>query len=248
MKLQVITHCYCPPGLEHYANALVWHFGSLCAHPGSKFESIKLTVCYTGHDKATEQTIAGFGFADEPSNVMLEPIAFSREELFRRAIGRNYVAKQTDADVVHFADTDYIYGPGFLDAIHDHFANGAEFIYPRKYKINVDHETGDRMLEQSPDEWFSIDQSKFKPTGLRKAIGGLMFVSGDVARRGYLDGSRKWMKPVDPSQGFQRCHCDTAYRRSLLPNTFKGVDAQWIYRLRHTENGREFNAKGEKRA
>ena len=246
MKLEVITHCYCPPGLDHYANALVWHFGSLCAHPGSKFSAVKLTLCYTGHDKATCETVDGVEFADAPDNVEFAPLLFSREELFRRAIGRNYVAKRTDADVVYFSDVDYLCGPGFLDAIHDHFDQVAEFIYPREYKINADHATGDQMLSQSPDEWFTIPDDKFIPKVNRKAIGGVMFVSGDQARKGYLDGT-KWTKPVDPKGGFRRCHCDTAYRKSIQPNSFKSVEAPGLYRLRHTENGRDYDSKGEKR-
>ena len=124
MKLHVITHVYCPPGLEHYANALVWHFGSLCAHPGSKFESIHLHVCCSQDDTTTKQTIYGLGGLDIPSNVRVWDQPMVPELLFRRAFARNYLALQQESDdVVWFADCDYFVGTGFLDAIHDHFAN-----------------------------------------------------------------------------------------------------------------------------
>jgi len=49
---------------------------------------------------------------------------------------------------------------------------------------------------------------------------------------------------VDPERGFRQCRCDVRYRKSL-PEPSTQVAIETIYRIRHTQNGRDYDYKGE---
>lgn len=240
MKLEIITHCYCPPGQDHYAKCLDWQWRSLCIHDFGKFTSVKLTVCASSQDEATYKQLAYM--LDHPGTVDVELELMPYAKLFRRAIGRNMIARRTKADLVWFADADYFVGKEFYPSLCEVKIPYLWLEWPETYWINSSHEVGDSMVNEEPfssREW----SSGFKLRKQRKPIGGLFFVSGETARNGYLDGTRH-QKEVDPEKGFRQCRCDVPYRKGMMackPNSIEG-----IYRLRHTVNGRDYYLDGTK--
>jgi hypothetical protein len=247
VKLEIVTHCYCPPGVTQYAKMLEWQIASLQKHAVG-FSQVDLYVCCTTSDLAT---CRGLEFAWEHHGLADYLQVYGEfmppEQLFRRAIGRNQRALTTTADIVWFTDVDYFVGPGFLQAVSDcpFLTPSSGLTYPNKININIKHELGDKMLlDVEPG---AIDDSLFASKRLRKAIGGVQFVGGDVARKyGYLKQRDKWQTPVDASKGFRQCRCDVPYRMGMAKE-FGGVprfEAEGLYRIRHTTAGRDYDVNG----
>lgn len=193
-------------------------------------------------------------------SVNLRPL--DKEQLFRRAIGRNHAAHATTAAVVWFTDCDYFIGDGAYQAILA-AANQApsdgepnRLYFPREVQISRDHLTGNAMLSQgdpAKSAAYGFGNPGGLPTGLfvpkshHVAIGGIQIVSGETANRvGYLQDT-KWMNPVDAAGGFRSCRCDRAFRRH---NKFQSTpcDIAGIYRIRHLEAGRDYDEQGVKQA
>jgi len=176
---------------------------------------------------------------------MLWPL--TEEKLFRRAIGRNEVAKVSRADVVWFTDCDYMFGMDCLESVVDGIDNYKEetgdcdnvLFYPDWHHISDTHIQGRDMVEERrhldslPE--IGVTQLPFRMERFPRAIGGIQIVSGKTARsRGYLDNT-KWIKPVDPSGGFRDTKEDIRFRKSL-PKTYR-LRVPNLYRIRHTTTG-----------
>ena len=173
-------------------------------------------------------------------------IPMSNEELFRRAIGRNYAALRTEADVVWFTDADYCFGEGCLDSIHDLMDADSGLCIPETVKINVDHATGNAAIERERENPLpQIVESEFKTRKEKKAIGGIQIIGGNLARKiGYLKGTR-WVEPVDASKGFRSCKCDKVWRSHNNLSATR-LPIRNVYRMRHEMDGRDFDITGTK--
>lgn len=224
---------------------LKWQLSSLINNP-PKLCNVIHTTCCTIADQATlkvwnrlaELTIPLSGHVELTLSILPE------EELFRRAIGRNKVAKSTTADVVWFADCDYFYGPGCLDSLVEQVTEDDTLYFPGSQLISETHKSGDKLIEQcAMADYYGIvkeDSSTFVLKGMKKAIGGLQIVTGNTAReRGYLPDT-KWTQPVDREQGFQDTKCDIAYRKSMHE---KKIQIPNLYRLRHSITGLQVRSK-----
>lgn len=246
MRLEIVSHCFCPPGVTQYAKMLEWQIASLQKYVEG-FEQVDLYVCCTTGDLATCRVLERAWALREVAGLRVFAEFMPPEDLFRRAIGRNRRALRTDADIVWFTDVDYFVGPGFLQAVADcdFLTPSSGLTYPSRININKEHEIGDKMLlTQIPG---MICDSMFAGKGLRKAIGGVQFVGGDVAREhGYLKDRKRWQKPVDAAKGFRQCRCDVPYRMGMS-KMFGGIprfEAEGLYRIRHSTAGREYDVNG----
>lgn len=235
-RLEIIVHCYSEK-IPDFASLLAAQLSSVIRHPPRTGE-VTVTVCMTSSDRLTHEVVSSMAYKARGGRqpVLIRTWPFDKGLLFRRAIGRNYCARRTPADVVWFADCDYMVGPGSLDAI---LAVECDTLWhPKQVLIHTSHAEGDKLIERIiPTEIVEGDLGRFQPHRVRMAIGGLQFVPGSVARaEGYLDQTR-WTKPVDPAGGFRDTAEDRVYRGRFAKS--ESFDIPGLYRLRHSRSAFE---------
>lgn len=241
----LVTHCYCPPGLDIYAEHLRWQWATLVNYPATKAK-IKWVVCCASReqDPATHEALD----AGPPANPDLWRFVhvYPLEHLFRRAIGRNIVAKTETADAVIFTDVDYLWSGQSLDAIADLVSPDDLLCSPEYINISIDHATGQRIVDEARGKPVPpIPFETFAKRRQKVAIGGCQIVGGNTARRvGYCDNT-KWTVPVSVESGFRSCKCDRAFRK-LNNFTPRKLPLEGVYRLRHVSDGRDYDLAGEK--
>ena len=233
MKIvEIVTHCWAGQ-YTHFASALHYQLSSLVLYPPKDCE-VQSTVCWLYNDKVTEEVINTFL---SQRSIRIKSVVFRDPlELGRRSIGRNYAAKGTGADIVWFADADYLFREGCLDHLVSlPWPGEVTMVYPRSARIASTHGIGDKMLARDREgRLLDIDPKDFISHGHRKAIGGVQIVRGDFARRhGYLNGQRPWSQPA--KSPFADFHDDIAYRRYCLGlGQIVGVELPNVFRIRHT--------------
>lgn len=256
--IEIISHCYNPPGTDQYAQLLKWQIASLANYQPNV--DVCLTVCCSKDDEALHVMMQQI-YRHLPGEIIycINLLYLPHERLFRRAIGRNMRARQTSADVVWFTDCDYAFGPGCLLFTDRAIIPSCGLLMPDRCKISYDvnghfsesyrdrphHATGDAAIKRERNNPLPLlNDSEFKQREEHRAIGGLQIIGGDTARRiGYLDGT-KWVEPVDPSLGFRSCRCDAAWRKhNKLQATRLPIPN--VYRIRHLADGRDMNQSGE---
>jgi len=230
--IEIVTHCYAER-LPHYADALVYQLSSLVLHRPSN--DVMVTVCTTPDDKRTNDA-AWFAYLN---SVDVRPLFLTPPQLFRRAIGRNLAAKQTEADIVWFTDADIAFGQGCIDALAGvDWKDDVSIVYPPDTWISRDHAMGDRTLAQVGGEpqLIDVDPTEFVPKQYNNPIGPIQIVQGNFARKyGYLDGHPKWQRPVTDGK-FARCSADPVFRRFCKRHgRVMKVDLPNVFRIRHSE-------------
>ncbi len=245
-SLEIVTHCYCPPSLDTYAQMLRWQFASLVHH--RPHVPVTLTVCYTREDAKTSAIVRWIGEQldqrGDLQGITLRALDFPPGGLFRRAIGRNFAAQHPQGDVLWFTDVDYYFGPGCLSAVADLVTPDTELAMPAEIHISVSHLMGDDDLAAGRRvEFPEVLPARFAKRRQKVCIGGCQIVGANVARRvGYCQGTR-YVEPVDAAAGFRSCRCDKVFRRT---NKFKAqrLPIPNTYRLRHSRDGRDFDLNG----
>lgn len=240
--LEIIVHCYAEQ-IPDFASMLTAQLSSIIRHPPSGEGRVVVWVCTAISDRLTHEVVAAMGYRASllPDNrVRFESFTSDKRFLFRRAIGRNVRARRTHSDVVWFADADYIMSAGSIDAILaiDFTTLPLPLAYPKQVFIQRSHASGDKAIATIiPGEDWILDTSAFDVKTEKFAIGGLQIVSGETARQhGYLDNT-KWVRPVDPTLGFQDTKEDKAYRAALGGSC--GVEIPGLYRMRHSRSAFE---------
>jgi len=262
--VEIITHCFAEK-IPAFASLLTAQLSSLILWEPRNCMAV-LTICYAEDDQRTKWVIerlveivdgckedepelaraidTGLVPCPHPRVDMKLLFELDRAKLFRRSIGRNMAARRSRADIVWFADCDYIFGEGCLDALAASEFTG--LTYPQEVQIHRAHHIGDAEIARiKPGELFTPDLSLFETKREKFAIGGLQIVPGDVARKyGYCDGGR-WQKPADPAQGFQDTREDKAYRQEMIEKCgpSKAIHLPNLYRFRHSESAFEDSAK-----
>ena len=229
-SLQIVSHCW------QYAHLSVYQLSSLVNYPP---QNIKLTytLYYAAEDGATAKLAETFAKKSVP-NVKWQWIAIPRNELFRRAIGRNQAALSTTADWIWFADCDLIFHEGCLDSVATSLQNRkARLVFPASEQITellaADHPmvnlpTGDPQV-------VDIDPAIFKHNVIEKAKGAFQIVHGDVARVcGYCRDLRHYQTPTDR---WRKTFEDTAFRR-LIDDEGSAIPVIGLHRIRHQVKGR----------
>lgn len=161
-----------------------------------------------------------------------------KQELFRRAIGRNRAALATKADWVWFTDCDLMFRDNCLDAL-------AEVLQGRRDALLFPEveQTTDLLAEHNPmlqagftePQVLDIDTRSFTSRQISKATGPLQIAHGDVCRSvGYCRNIALYQQPVE---NFAKCHEDRAFRW-LLHSQGEPVSIPGVFRIRHVAKGR----------
>lgn len=234
MLLHVVTHCYSVQ-IPDFAHLLTAQLSSLYLCPPARHE-VLVTVVTSEDDAVVRACVRDFRdrYRDADKPVQIEELVLPHLELFRRAIGRNIVAKRSKADVVWWADCDYAVNSGFVDYMLE-CRWPSHLVFPSQVMVHNSHEAGDAEIARiKPGQLHHLDRAPFKPQRIRVCIGGLQFAQGDLARKGYLDNTR-WTKPLDKfGSGFRDTTEDKIYRGAVLDAT--PITTPQIFRLRHSRS------------
>jgi hypothetical protein len=243
MLIEIVSHCWAGD-LPQYANALCYQLSSLVLHKPKDCE-VWITICCEEEDLSTWKVLNWFRFITKlqifDTN---QPLSY----LGRRAYGRNQAAKNTQADIVWFADCDQLWRDDCLDRLaHFEWPSDVVMIYPKEIMIHKSHYVGDVDLNSVADNprLLDIDPGDFHPKRYTRAIGGVQIVQGDFAREhGYLD-IPKWQGSLDrPFSDAGRS--DMAYRGYCRGfGDIIGVDLPGMYRIRHSVRGKDENRRIE---
>lgn len=231
MNLHIVSHCW------RYPRLLCYQLSSLVMHPPQRVHTI-CTVFHALEDTDTVDMLAFFRQQRTPSTILWDFRTLPPENLCRRAIGRNHIAKTTPADWVWFADCDYVFGEGCIDAMPEQLASvDGPLAFPRIAHRSKTHELGDWAIRQV--DWLGLRcvlPEDYTPYTNRRAIGGIQIARGDVCReKGYLDGHAKFQRPA---KRWRRTHCDTAFRRSI-GSRGQAIHLPNLYHIRHSQRGRK---------
>jgi len=245
-SIEVVAHVYDPPGLDIYRHHMRQQFYSFCHHrPTANLLYTVMTepCCVLPFSDRLFAIWQGTG---KPAGIRFQVIGLRHAELFRRAIGRNQRATQTEADVILFGDADVYFADRAIDSICQETDRRTPLRYPDGWFCQKHPAMGDEWLEELRQREFPrpIDtrQFKYKPLG-RVAVGSCQIVGHDVARdRGYLDGT-SWVDPVDPTPGWRQTACDRAFRKRF-GRLGEPISIPNLYHLRHSQEGRDRDQHG----
>jgi len=253
--LQFIVHCWAGQ-LDQYAHFLRYQLSSLWLYPPETC-LISYSLCYDHEDTTTARMWRAFlKDSRRPACVGLHGDSFDRRHLMRRAIGRHLCAKDNCADIVWFGGVDYVFGPGCIDTIVQAASkNPQRIIYPCIVRASKTHDIGDRAVQRSRESTWApdagemplldIDRREFGLQRIKRPIGCLQIVSGDVAREhGYVPHAPKYHKPANC---WQRTYEDAEHRKYLKQHGIRplAIRVPHLYRLRHSKQGRFVNDQGE---
>lgn len=229
-RIEIVSHCW------RYAHMQGYQLSSLVRHPPSRAD-VTMTVYYSVEDPATVALLEHFGAIQVPG-VSWNWQAMDKYHLFRRAIGRNHAARNTQADWIWFTDCDVIFGAGCLDGLADAVQGRRDtLIFPRVEHCSAVLEPGDPVLEAGKGEprLLNVDPAGFTPQQRDRATGPLQIAHGDVARAcGYCEQLGVYQKPV---AHWAKAHEDRAFRW-LLRTQGEPVEVPAVYRIRHVSKGR----------
>lgn len=234
MKLEIVSHCW------RYARLLDYQLSSLVLYPPKETE-VLMTVFFSDSDRETGAVVEHFGGLLGSlcgGRVRLRGWVLPEEQLVRRGVGRNMAALATEANWVWFADCDFFFGAGALDALRRRTAEtNANLVFPREVQGSRTHATGDKSIAAAsgPPRVLDIGREDFAPMRFSRATGGVQIARGDVVRRqGYCKDSARRARSL-------RWHVpreDVKFRRSLGT---KGtpIDLPNVYRIRHSQRGQD---------
>lgn len=230
LTLEIVSHCW------NYAHFLVYQLSSLVLFPPSRL-SVTMTVFYNPEDRRTAELLAFFETQHVPG-VRWNWQTLPKEELFRRAIGRNRAALATRADWVWFTDCDLMFREGCLDTLADRLQGRRDaLLYPREERRTPLLADDNPMLAegQRTPRVLNIDTSQFSVQHPGRATGPLQIAHGDVCRAcGYCDAIAVYQTPSDR---WCKAHEDRAFRW-LLRSQGEPIDVPGVYRIRHVHKGR----------
>jgi hypothetical protein len=229
LRLEVVSHCW------QYAHFLTYQLGSLVNFPPAKL-TVKMTVFYTEEDRRTKELLKYFGALEVPG-VSWNWRPLPREQLFRRSIGRNMAARETDAHWIWFTDCDLLFRDNCLDSLADELQGCRDaLVYPRQERVTPMLAETDPMLnvDEKPGV-IDIAAGRFMVHERGRATGPLQIVHGDVARAcGYCEQLKVYQTP---SSTYCKHHEDKALRW-LLRSEGIPLDVPGVYRIRHVFKGR----------
>ena len=267
-KIEIVSHVW------NYSRMWTYQMSSLLLHPPKNCEVQMTVMCCGEKDSRTMETIHAFvqwprqemlpGFLRNlvqgperdiepesyigwPENISMLAWDLDKPNLMRRAIGRNWAALSTDADLVWFADCDMIFGEGALDALATYYEENKEedataLMCPRE-ALWCEQAHGDEISLAAKDwngEPIDLDTSKFFRKRYNRAIGGVQIAQGRVCRdHGYIPGIKRYQNTATK---WMRTREDPHFRRQLdrVYHSGKGrkVGMPNVARIRHTDRGR----------
>ena len=229
VKLEIVSHCW------NYSDLLSYQLSSLVKYEFQHAE-VTHTVFYSEEDQATTQLLEFFS-SQHKENVTWNFIALPKEQLFRRAIGRNEAAKQSQADWVWFTDCDVVFHEGALDALANELKGRQDvLVYPAKMRVTELLAKDDPLLQQIQQPAVrEVDMEKFTDRTFSRATGPIQIVHGDVARAcGYCDDLEVYQKAMPR---WAKCYDDRAFRW-LINSQGVPINVPNVLFIRHAEKGR----------
>jgi hypothetical protein len=230
MKLEIVSHCW------RYSRLLDYQLSSLILYPPQRTDLL-MTVFLTEEDRDTWSVVKYFESLEKPANVRIRGWDLPREKLLRRLIGRNLAALATEADWIWFADCDYLFRDGALDALEERVGQvDGPLVFPAFVWVNPAHALGDRAIAaaSSGPHVLDINPTDFARRRYRRAIGGVQIARGDAVRRlGYCRHSRRQGRPAS---GWARTCEDPSFRHSLGTGGTR-IDVPNVFRIRHSTRG-----------
>ena len=231
LEIEIVSHCW------QYAHLLCYQLSSLVNFPPTRAR-VRMSVFHAREDERTRAMLDYFGGIAAPG-VTWNWQALPPPELFRRSIGRNRVARATQADWVWFSDCDIVFHRGCIDGLADQLQGRQDLMtYPKQERITPMLAETDPVLaaERDRPRVADIDTSQFElATNPPKAKGAYQVVHGDVARLcGYCEQIPLYQRPAPR---WAKTYEDAAYRW-LLDTDGAGLDVPGVHRIRHIHKGR----------
>ena len=230
VKLEIVSHCW------KYAEFQLYQLSSLVNYPPQHCH-VTHTVFYSEEDADTVRLL-NFFRTKSVNNVQWNFIALPKEQLFRRAIGRNIAARNSKADWVWFTDCDVVFHQGALDALAKQLENRQDLlVYPQKMLVTSLLAKDDPLIAKAraEPEVMDIDMSQFSVREFSRATGPIQIAHGDVARAcGYCNTLAVYQKTMPR---WSKCYEDRAFRW-LLGSQGVPIDVPNVLFIRHAEKGR----------
>lgn len=230
LRLEIVSHCW------NYAHLQAYQLSSLVLHPPVGIE-VRMTVYHSPEDRKTVRLLEHFATRQVPG-VTWDWRPLERGRLLRRAIGRNEAAKATKADWVWFTDCDVLFLEGCLTTLAQRLQGRTDrLLFPQQEHCTRLLREDDPVLLAAADEpgLVRIDPAQFEPVSIKKAVGPLQVVHGDIARRfGYCDAIPFYQQPVPH---WRKTYEDRALRW-LLRTQGEPIDVPGVYRIKHLHKGR----------
>ncbi|MCA9154661.1 MAG: glycosyltransferase family 2 protein [Planctomycetales bacterium] len=230
LKLEVVSHCW------KYAHFLAYQLSSLVLYP-PKDLSVRMTVFYCEDDPATRDVVRFFD-QQHANNVCWNWRPLEKNRLFRRAIGRNLAAVESQADWVWFTDCDQVFHQDCLDSLANELQGRSDpLVYPCcVYRTELLENDADLLQAASGQaKVIDIDTRQFFACRHNRAVGALQIVHGDIARRyGYCQSTPYYQKPMPH---WCKCTEDRVYRW-LLGTHGTPIDIPGLFRIEHAHKGR----------
>lgn len=230
VKLEIVSHCW------NYSEFLTYQLSSLVKYEFKDAE-VTHTVFYSPEDSATSEVLEFFRSQSKPG-LTWNFIALPKEQLFRRAIGRNIAAKQSGADWVWFTDCDVVFHQGALDALAKELEGRQDtLVYPAQMRVTELLAKDDPLLQQVKQQPAvrEVDMKKFSDRTFSRATGPIQIVHGDVARAcGYCDDLEVYQRTMSR---WAKCYDDRAFRW-LINSQGVPIEVPNVLFIRHAEKGR----------
>lgn len=231
LDIEIVSHCW------QYAHLLAYQLSSLVNFPPAGAR-VRMTVFYALEDARTRAMLDFFGSVAAPG-VTWNWQALPRPELFRRAIGRNRVARSTRADWVWFTDCDIVFHRDCIDGLASELQGRQDLLtYPKHERITPMLTEDDPVLaaERDRPRVVDIDTSQFTlAENPPKAKGAYHIVHGDAARQcGYCEQVPVYQRPV---ARWAKTYEDSAFRW-LMGTDGVGLEVPGVHRIRHVHKGR----------
>lgn len=235
LHIEIVSHCW------QYAHLLAYQLSSLVLWPPKQCK-VTMTVYYCEEDKGTTDLLNYFASWQVP-NVVWNWQQLPRQALFRRAIGRNFAAKQSKADWVWFTDCDLMFRENCLDALAQALQGRQDaLVYPSSEYCTglLPHDAPILQPDLSQPTPLDVDTSLFTVFPRTRATGPLQITHGDVARAvGYCESLPYYQRP---SWTWCKAYEDRAFRW-LLRSQGVPLDVPGVYRIRHVAKGRYTGGK-----
>lgn len=230
IQLEIVSHCW------KYTEFQLYQLSSLVLHPPQNC-TVTMTVFYSKEDANTVRLLDFFGQIEVP-NVQWNFVDLPKAYLFRRSIGRNKAALESQAHWVWFTDCDVVFLEGALDSLAQQLEGCQErLVYPQEMSVSALLDADDPIIAQARQQpqVLKVDRANFGQRKFDRAVGPLQIVHGDVARAcGYCQHIAVYQKP---SQRWLKCHEDRALRWSLGTQGTP-VSVPNLLFIRHAEKGR----------
>jgi len=232
LKVEIVSHVW------RYSRVLAYQLSSLVLCPPRRVR-VTLRVLYADEDKATGDVLKRFA-----NQTPVVPTIMPRNLLLRRSIGRDMIARKTEADVVWFTDADICFYEKALDSFATVFWQRAPLWYPDKIRQTKTRQIGDKYAAKADSAGILfVSPNDCHTDTIVRASGAYQIVPGDVCRRhGYVT-DRAVDRQLVEGTDFISSRSDVRFRNQIAklygtPPAGKPVRIPNLVRIRQSQFGR----------